>query len=165
MGRLHIKDRFWMKVVKSDDPAGCWIWTAAKQPRGYGLFAYKGVVKLAHRISYEWEYGPIPDGKEIDHLCKNTSCVYPQHLRAVTHRENVLAPNGRGWAFNHATATHCPKGHPYNAANTLAKSSGRRGCRECDNARHRKANSTPEQWNRENARKLASYYKHKSGPR
>src|SRR6202030_118623 len=73
-------DRHWIPEPNS----GCWLWLGACNEFGYGKF---GKVK-AHRFSYEREKGPIPDGLEIDHLCRNKSCVNPDHLEAVTHGEN-----------------------------------------------------------------------------
>ncbi|WP_327421883.1 HNH endonuclease [Streptomyces sp. NBC_01230] len=69
----------------------CWVWTGATNDQGYGHLHIggKGGSKLgAHRVSYELSVGPIPDGLEIDHLCRNTSCVNPQHLEPVTTQEN-----------------------------------------------------------------------------
>ena len=69
-----------------DEKTGCWVWQRAKSKLGYGRFGTNG--GLAHRIYYERENGKIPDGLELDHLCRNHSCVNPSHLEAVTHREN-----------------------------------------------------------------------------
>ena len=74
----------------------------------------------AHRVAYELVKGKIPAGLELDHLCRNRICCNPAHLEAVTGRENSL----RGvspWAKN-ACATHCPRGHPYDAENTYVLS-------------------------------------------
>lgn len=74
--------RLMRHVEVSDD--GCWNWTAALNAFGYGRF--RGL--LAHRVSYESLVGPIPDGLELDHLCRNRKCVRPEHLEPVTHDEN-----------------------------------------------------------------------------
>ena len=70
----------------------CWIWLKAKQRLGYGIFANRsriGTSRLAHRESYIRAYGSIPDGLELDHLCRQPSCIRPDHLEAVTHAENL----------------------------------------------------------------------------
>lgn len=88
--------RFWSKVdhrgpVPELRPeiGQCWLWTAAKNERGYGRFGLGwGVVLYAHRWSYRRTVGPIPEGREVDHLCGNKSCVRPAHLEAVYHNVN-----------------------------------------------------------------------------
>jgi hypothetical protein len=65
---------------------GCWEWTGNRTGDGYGRLA--GRQGLAHRLSYEYHLGPIPDGLEIDHLCRNRGCGNPAHMEAVTHRVN-----------------------------------------------------------------------------
>ena len=79
-------DRFWSKVDKSGD---CWLWTAATNSRGYGVTWSDGALGLAHRRSYTDAKGPIPDGMELDHLCRTPVCVNPDHLEPVSHRVNV----------------------------------------------------------------------------
>jgi hypothetical protein len=80
------QERFWSKVEKT---AGCWLWIGDKSRRGgYGKIANRGGTTLAHRISYEMENGPIPEGLVIDHLCGEQSCVRPAHLEAVTVQVN-----------------------------------------------------------------------------
>lgn len=76
---------FWAKVDKTET---CWNWTGAKIPKGYGYLTSKRRNYYSHRISWEWVNGPIPEGGHIDHICHNTSCVRPDHLRAVTRKEN-----------------------------------------------------------------------------
>ncbi len=118
--------RFWEKVKIGH---GCWEWTAA-QKGGYGTFWVSPTTMVAHRFSYEEVWGPVPEELELDHLCRNQLCVRPSHLEAVTHRENVI--RGVNPAAIHAAATHCPKGHPYDEANTIiAKRSNWRSCRAC----------------------------------
>ena len=130
-------NRFWSKVDKNgplfkDTP--CWLWTAAKGKAGYGLFSYGGRksphLVLTHRITYQLLVGPIPVGLELDHLCRNTICCSPQHLEAVTHRENMIRGNVHSNGREQAAKTHCPQGHPYDLFNTIYKK-GSRYCREC----------------------------------
>lgn len=93
---LKVRPRFWAKVDKTHD--GCWTWTGARQSSGYGQIGWDGKVYLAHRVSYALHIGPIPNGLCIDHLCRNRLCVRPEHLEAVTIRDNVArsdTPQGR----------------------------------------------------------------------
>lgn len=79
--------RFWSKVEKTDN---CWGWKGKTvSTGGYPQFSINRRQKLAHRISYEWFVGPIPEGFEVDHLCRNIRCVNPAHLEAVTGSENL----------------------------------------------------------------------------
>jgi hypothetical protein len=78
--------RFWAKVRRQDD---CWEWRGSRNPRGYGKISNKGKLLGAHRVSYEIHKGQIPDGLEIDHLCRNRWCVNPDHLEAVSHAANL----------------------------------------------------------------------------
>lgn len=100
---------------------GCWDWIGSLTPSGYGSLGWRGRRFRAPRFYYEREYGPIPQGLEIDHLCRNRKCVRPDHLEAVTHRENIL--RGDSPPGLHARKMHCPRGHLYE--------DGKRRCREC----------------------------------
>jgi hypothetical protein len=80
--------RFWAKVDKTKD---CWNWTASRGTAGYGQIGIGGRYgrpHLAHRVAYELEIGPIPDGMQVDHICHNRICVNPSHLRLATNKEN-----------------------------------------------------------------------------
>lgn len=124
-------ERFWEKVAKTD---GCWLWTGA-QSRGnggqYGTFRLPRSRKMAraHRWSWEQARGPILAGLTLDHLCRNTLCVNPEHLEAVTQRTNILRSGNT--AAGHAAKTHCVHGHPLSGENTYTAKSGQRMCREC----------------------------------
>lgn len=113
---------FWDKVCKTDS---CWEWMACRFPLGYGLAWWDGRNRLAHVVSYELSFGPVPEGLELDHLCRNRSCVRPDHLEPVTHKTNVR----RGLLFKNAT--HCPHGHPYDEKNTYTSRFGHKYCRTC----------------------------------
>lgn len=105
---------------------GCIEWTAYVGTNGYGRFYLDGRGALAHRWAYEHHVGPIPDGLVIDHLCRNTICVNPEHLEPVTTAENVLRGLGSLRAGERGRAiTHCPDGHPYDDENTYTGSRGR----------------------------------------
>lgn len=81
-----VDERFWEKVAKSP---GCWNWIAAiSEDDGYGRFGIGQSVQLTHRVSYELAGGTIPPGMEIDHICRNRTCVNPGHLRVVTSQKN-----------------------------------------------------------------------------
>ena len=89
----------------------------------------------AHRLSYERNVGPIPDGLELDHLCRRRNCLNPQHLEAVTHQVNML--RSMSPAGEHARKTHCPSGHPYDEENTKHYR-GWRYCITCARLRYQK---------------------------
>lgn len=120
--------RFMSFVEKPDD--GCWYWTGNKC-RGYGQFKYRGKSKRAHRWIYEHYNGKIPNGLTIDHKCKNTSCVNPEHLRLVTAIENVMMGNAA--PAQNARKTHCKNGHKLEHPNLVGNKPNRRRCRICHN--------------------------------
>lgn len=101
------------------DPGGCWVWNGKPNPDGYSnvtsLAGFTKVRTNAHRMSYLLHHGEIPLGREVDHLCQNKMCVNPQHLEAVTHKENVhRIPGGRGGGKGRTVgwrATSCKRGH------------------------------------------------------
>ena len=80
---------FW-GLVDVGHPLGCWTWTGAVALSGYGNW-YPGarVSEFAHRRAYELLMGPIPAGRELDHLCRNRLCCNPDHLEPVTPAENI----------------------------------------------------------------------------
>ncbi len=99
---------------------------------GYGRFCNRGRRVMAHRWAYESEVGPVPDGMELDHLCRNRGCVNHDHLEPVTARENVR--RGIGPTADNARKTHCPRGHLLSGSNlvpSLLNKTGRRSCLEC----------------------------------
>lgn len=124
---------FWMKV-ELDDSSYCWNWTGPRDKDGYGLFgdaklnslAFGHKTRRAHRIAYSLITEPIPDGLEIDHMCFNTSCVNPCHLRVVTRTVNLQCQL-------HSIRTHCKNGHELTPENAIySQRPGRvRECREC----------------------------------
>ncbi len=132
--RVPLRERFWAKVNKDGPPpaelqmGNCWLWTAGKNV-GYGTIGVGNPSKpmLAHRLSYEWEYGPIPDDLIVRHRCDVRACVRPSHLCLGTAVENALdwvergaspppverprTPQDRFWAKvskEGPVPTHCP---------------------------------------------------------
>jgi hypothetical protein len=81
------EERFLSHVNKTSN---CWLWTAHKHYKGYGILNRKGKVLKAHRFSYELYKGKIPAGLQVDHLCRIRNCVNPEHLELVDNRENVI---------------------------------------------------------------------------
>lgn len=105
-----------------DEKTGCWVWFGTRNRKGYGCLSYQRKYYAAHRLSYELEKGKIPQGLQIDHLCKNKSCVNPTHLEAVTLFENI----------RRSVRTHCKRGHDLSESNVY---NGKRHCRQCNKAR------------------------------
>ncbi len=130
-------ERFLAKVVLDGD---CLIWAAYRNSDGYGRFRAAGRAVSAHRWIWEQTYGPVPEGRELDHLCRNRACVNPEHLEAVTHRENgQRGIAGSVSAARQRAKTHCPQGHPYDAVNTRWHKNGARSCKACHKEAKRKA--------------------------
>lgn len=138
--------RFFAKVSE-DAATGCWEWTGARIRGGYGKFflrkeprpdgGRKTILTPAHRWAYEHLVGAIPDGLEIDHLCRNRGCVNPWHLEPVTHAEN-------GWRKPRGGV--CGNGHPFTPDNTGWRIRNKHGiprrqrwCRTCARAANRRA--------------------------
>ena len=133
--RMSPEERFWSYADKGGD---CWMWTGGLDASGYGQFTVvRGEHVRAHRHAYALVVGPIPEGKVLDHLCRTRACVNPAHMEPVTNRENVL--RGDGITALNARKTHCPAGHEYTEGNTYLTAGGKRQCRQCNQARTRKA--------------------------
>ncbi|HLW00043.1 MAG TPA: HNH endonuclease signature motif containing protein [Ktedonobacterales bacterium] len=114
--------RFDEKVVK--EASGCWFWQGWLDVNGYARFKIGSQSVLVHRWAYEYYRGAISKGFVIDHLCKNRSCVNPDHLEAITIKEN-----------NIRAKTHCRAGHPLTPENVYFTRDGTRICRLCQEER------------------------------
>lgn len=133
--RGTVEQRFWAKVDKHGPVPGprpelgpCWIWQPQPGSSGYGNVSWNGRSVRTYWLAYTWLVGPVSEGLELDHLCRNRRCVNPAHLEPVTHQVNVL--RGASVAATCARQTHCIHGHPFDAANTRYAPEGR-VCRAC----------------------------------
>jgi hypothetical protein len=115
----------------------CWVWQMSRTTGGYGQTFDGTRLVPAHRWYYERTHGLVPEGLDLDHLCRVRACVNPDHLEPVTRRENLLRGETRTAA--NAAKTHCPQGHPYDEVNTYVRASGQRVCRRCNAIRNNAA--------------------------
>lgn len=130
---VPVVDRILGRVTVT--PFGCWEFTGATT-NGYGVVGLGGRsagTAQCHRVMYRELVGPVPEGLDLDHLCRNHLCCNPEHLEPVTRRENVRRGRRRpGYAL---AETHCKRGHEFVPENTKTNSStGGRICRACNRA-------------------------------
>ena len=139
--RPTVQERFDAKVNKNGpiarnrpDLGRCWDWLGRPDAKGYGNLRADGRTRKAHGWAWESKNGPVPEGLELDHFaCDRRICANPDHVRPVTHLENMQ----RG---AHALKTHCPQGHLYSPENTYLWTDGTwnmRYCRACQSARNK----------------------------
>ena len=143
-----------MARIEREPNSGCWIWMGATNGKGYAQLGIAGKTKSAYKVLYESLVGPIPDGLEMDHLCRVRCCVNPAHMEPVTHQENCRRVA--------SLITHCPKGHEFTPENSYWNR-GARACRKCNNINslasfHR---LTTEQKAERNKKQRAYYHKTK----
>ena len=142
VGRPAIPDENYMgrfaarllRPATANPETGCWEWPSPRLNRdGYGQIKFIRRFMTAQRASHVLFIGPIPDGAEVDHLCRNRACINPAHLEAVSRRENILRGNNQA-ALN-ARKTHCKRGHPLSGDNLVLVQTGKqrvaRGCKTC----------------------------------
>lgn len=108
-------------------PAGCWEWVGGLFPNGYGKLSRKAHdTPLAHRAFYIEHVGPVPDGLDLDHLCRNRRCVNPAHLEPVTRSVNIQ----RG--VDARATGYCKRGHDQSLPDArVTDGRGSSRCREC----------------------------------
>ena len=139
---MPIKERF-LSHVKVLSQQECWPWLAHHSPKGYGYFNFEGKNIQSHRISYMLFIGPLPEGKEVDHLCRNRICQNPWHLQAVTHIVNlhrrIGSRKGTHNRLKRPLKAFCLKGHPFDESNTYIDKYGHRQCKMCKRERNKLA--------------------------
>lgn len=129
-----LEERLFEKI----DAAGpCWLWTAAKNRGGYGVISRGrgGGVAIVHRLVWGLLAGPIPEGTELDHLCRVRACCNPDHLEPVTRAVNVARGAQRAGV---PRKTHCKRGHAFTPENSRPNGNHGRACRECVNDANRR---------------------------
>ena len=137
MGRPRLKANVIFYERFDRIKGSCWVWNKRINIQtGYGEFIAGGIMYSAHRFSYTYFIGKIPEGFHVHHKCENRRCVNPEHLEALTHKEHLLMGNGL-CAIN-ARKTHCIKGHEFTKQNTYITPDNRRQCRKCNYLRLKK---------------------------
>ena len=127
-GKQQRWNKFWGSVHYQLD-SKCWEWQGSKYPNGDGQCYMPGMTRYAHKVSYIQCIGEVPEGLDLDHLCRNRLCVNPAHLEPVTRQTNVL--RGIGFIPEKARATHCNYGHEYTEINTYRAPNQTRHCKIC----------------------------------
>lgn len=105
-----VAQRVWRRIEITD--TGCWLFTGALVT-GYGRIGLGDTHALTHRVMYELLVGPVPEGMDLDHLCRRRACCNPRHLEPVTRRENLL------------------RGETLTAAHAASRDCGFAGCKSC----------------------------------
>ena len=124
--KLKSAAKRFVRRVSRNLSTSCWLWTGGHNDGGYPLFFANGLDVYAHRWAWQQVNGPVPDGLELDHICRNRGCVRPSHLEAVTHLENMR----RSPLQN---PSHCKHGHPLSGDNLRRRrDTGQRCCRTCE---------------------------------
>ena len=119
--------------VAFEPNTGCWLWYGATSDTGYGNVMVSGRVRSTHRVFYELLRGQIPDGLQLDHLCRVRCCVNPNHLEPVTNAENARRSPLIG-RHRPPLLARCRQGHDLTGDNVRWTSHGYRACRACAKA-------------------------------
>lgn len=122
-----LEERIFEKV---DADGCCWLWTGAKNIGGYGAVSLgrRDGAAIVHRLVWKLLVGPIPEGMELDHLCRVRECCNPDHLQPVTRAVNVARGAQRAGIHRRAA---CINGHPFTPDNTITTLRGTHTCRTC----------------------------------
>jgi hypothetical protein len=120
--------KLWSRIT-IDENKGCWNWQGKPDTEGYGEVRISSQLYKAHVYYYQIFEGVIPEGLELDHLCRNRICVNPKHLEPVTHQVNVL--RGKSPQSINALKTHCIHGHILSVENTYESSRNNFKYRQC----------------------------------
>jgi len=144
-------DRWIAQGLLEESPSGCWLWSGATMGNGYGQIAMTDKViggdgsKMLHFALHRWTYelhrDHIPDGLDLDHLCRVRHCCNPWHLEPVTRSVNLKRAVGIGSQWS--KRTHCSAGHEYTTDNTSRDKRGHRLCRACGRDRQRRYKVAP----------------------
>ena len=120
--------------------SGCWEWTGYRLKTGYARVTFGNVSQIAHRLIYKLIVGPIPDGCDLHHNCRNKGCVNPRHLAPLVRKAHLAEEDHSTKGIREREKTHCPSGHEYTAENTYWHGDGKRkrGCKECRRVAHRR---------------------------
>lgn len=119
------------------DLGNCWVCVKNVRPNGYGKLTYKSEDLSAHRLVFSLFVGDIPEGLDLDHLCRNRACVRPHHLEPTTRLENLS--RGNGLIAMNVKKTHCVNGHEFTPENTYLYRGKHRCCKTCRKAAKERA--------------------------
>lgn len=139
--------RFFDKIQVADVPGSCWVWSAAQDKDGYGIFQVNRKAIKAHRWSYEYFRGKIPEGLMVRHLvCDYPPCVNPRHLEVGTAKDNTQDSVRKNRHVS-LKKDRCPAGHLYSGDNLYVNpNTGYRACRECHKLHEQERRSRRSLW-------------------